>query len=313
MPANFKYLQGLYKREIDSILAPDGLTTKCSLNYGTSKKNICINCLFDNNLKKSSNKYKSGGPVPFTDGMICPYCNGVGFYGESTSEEIYLAILWDNKKWVKPPINIVDPDNYIQTICSIDYLYKLKQAKDLTVILSEILSNPVYEMAQDPTPAGLGDNKYLFCTWKKVANSTIQTKTETEDKCVSASEVVTLICDFVNKCMTSIVKLNLDCNNIDKCFSDPIQFALICDTVSQCYTDPQNVGLQCADVSPQCVSSTDIGTICGQVVGIMSDKDNSKQIINRCLRNNIENLNLPSSMNNPSYVYKIAKKILNKN
>lgn len=307
MVANFKYLQGLYKREIDSILAPDGLTTKCLLNYGTSKKNICINCIFDNNLKKSSNKYKSNGPVPFTDGMICPYCNGIGFYGESTSEEIYLAILWDNKKWVKPPINIVDPDNYIQTICGIDYLYKIKQAKDLTVILSDILSNPIYELAQDPTPAGLGDNGYLFCTWKKVANSTTQKKQEGEEKCASSSEIITLICDFVNKCMTSIIKLNLDCDNIDQCFTDPYQFNLICSAVAGCYASQNGYNTQSNS------SVEDVSTICGQVIGIMSNKDNSKQIINKCLKSNIENLNLPHSMNNPSYIYKIAQKILNKN
>lgn len=308
MVANFKYLQGLYKREIDSILAPDGLTTKCLLNYGTSKKNICINCIFDNNLKKSSNKYKSNGPVPFTDGMICPYCNGIGFYGESTSEEIYLAILWDNKKWVKPPINIVDPDNYIQTICGIDYLYKIKQAKDLTVILSDILSNPIYELAQDPTPAGLGDNKYLFCTWKKVANSTVQQKQEAEEKCASPSEVVTLICDFINKCMTSIIKLNLDCNNIDKCFTSPVELDLICSTVAKCYTQPDIFGLQCP-----VQTDSDVQIISGQVINIMSNKDNSKQIINKCLKNNIDSLNLPSSMNNPSHIYKIAQKLFNKN
>jgi hypothetical protein len=165
---NFSNLQSIYNSMISKVLANDGLTTKCRLNFGVTKKNTCPNCIYDPALKKSSNKYKNGGPVPFTLGKLCPYCNGVGYYGEEKTEDIYLAVISDHKKWINPPANVAIANNMIQTICSVDHLYSIKKCKDLTIILSQNLDNPKYNLFSDPTPVGLGDNKFLFCFWKAV-------------------------------------------------------------------------------------------------------------------------------------------------
>ena len=82
---------------MDMLLANTGLTTKCLLNYGITKKDLCPNCIYDPNLKKSANKYKVGGPKPFVNGRICPYCNGAGSHGIVKVEAVYLAVIWDYK------------------------------------------------------------------------------------------------------------------------------------------------------------------------------------------------------------------------
>ena len=168
---NFPNLQAIYNQQINLILANNGLTTKCDLNFGTTNINICPNCIYDVNLKKSSGKYKNDGPIPFALGKICPYCNGMGSYGQAHTAIVYLAIIWDYKKWINPPPQINNPEGYIQTICNKDYLAQIKQCKDMTIIYSTINSNPVFRLYGEPNPTGLGDNEFLFCMWEKTGIS----------------------------------------------------------------------------------------------------------------------------------------------
>lgn len=168
---DFNNLQNVYKKHIDLLLASTGLATQCEFNFGITKQNICPNCIYDVNLKKSSGKYKFGGPLEFALGKICPYCSGSGYYGEQRSVVGYLAIIWDYKKWINPPPNINNPEGFIQTICDKSYLSHIKQCKDMTVVYSVNGSNPVFTLYGEPNPAGLGDNNYLFCMWQKVGVS----------------------------------------------------------------------------------------------------------------------------------------------
>lgn len=156
---------------MDMVLASTGLTTKCLLNYGVSKKNICPNCIYDPVLKKSAGKYKQGGPRPFVSGRICPFCNGVGYYGEVQSEEIYIAVIWDYKDWIIKPINIKNPEGMIQTICDRTLFANFKKCKDMTVVYSETNANPVFQLYEEPTPHGLGDNNYLITNWQRTGVS----------------------------------------------------------------------------------------------------------------------------------------------
>lgn len=172
---DYRELQRIYNLQIDALLAETGLTTKCILNYGITKKNICPNCIYDSNLKKSSGKYKAGGPRPFVSGRICPYCNGAGFYGETQGEEVFLGIISNPKDWVIKPTNFENTEQLIQTICSKDLFSKFKQCKDMTVVYSEVNANPLYELFQEPNRAGLGDNNYLITMWKRIGTSSSPT------------------------------------------------------------------------------------------------------------------------------------------
>lgn len=318
MTINFKQLQQIYNQQINSILAIDGLTTECLLNYGVSKKNLCPNCIFDVNLKKSANKYKIGGPVSFINGMICPYCNGIGYYGEIKSDQIYLAILWDYKKWISPPLNISNPEGYVQSICHKSKLAKIRQAKDITVILNRQLSNPIFQLYEEPTPAGLGDNEYLFCMWKKIGSSNTVPTFETPLKCYSDIEKLELICDFINKCFSVAIgkdldcnfdnkcssgfsKLELLCNLINKCSSNMSSVSLVCDEINKCYSDSNSLDLLCSEIN-KCYSDTNnLNLLCGEINSCKSDAasvSNLCNTINSCIPESIFKIKLGSELEN---------------
>jgi len=173
MNLDFPHLQNLYNKQMNLLLAKNGLTTKCLLTYETGKKDLCPNCIYDPSSKKSANKYKIGGPQPFVIGRICPYCNGAGYYGSDSVEEVYLAVIWDYKYWINKPINVAVPDGFIQTICSRDLLSKIKKAKAMTVVVSETNSNPLFRLSEEPDFNGLGDNNYLICNWERNGISSV--------------------------------------------------------------------------------------------------------------------------------------------
>lgn len=190
---NFTSLKTIYNNQINLILSSTGLTTRCDFNFGVTNTNVCPNCIYDVGLKKSSGKYKSGGPIPFALGKICPYCNGVGSYGLVHSSTGYLAIIWNYKKWINPPPAIDNPEGYIQTICHRDYLSSIRQCKDMTVIYNSEGSNPIFQLYGEPNPAGLGDNEYLFCMWKKigVSNTVPVTLTPTPTTTITPTPTLT--------------------------------------------------------------------------------------------------------------------------
>ena len=186
---NFSNLQSIFNQQINLLLSSTGLSTRCDFNFGVTNTSVCPNCIYDVNLKKSSGKYKSGGPIAFALGKICPYCNGVGSYGIVNTTTEYLAIIWDYKKWINPPPQVDNFNGYIQTICHKDYLSQIRQCKDMTVIYNTSGSNPIFQLYGEPNPAGLGDNEYLFCIWKKIGvNNTVPTtQTPTPSVTVTAT------------------------------------------------------------------------------------------------------------------------------
>lgn len=153
---------------MDSLLGQEGLSTEVIFTYDSNKKRLCPNCIFDVNLKKSANKYKTGGPLPFNLGRICPYCNGAGYDSDSTSSTGYLAVVWDYRKWINPPPDIAQADGMIQTISNVSYLWDIRQCKNMSVVYPGPKNKPhKFVLYGEPNPCGLGDNNYIVCMWKK--------------------------------------------------------------------------------------------------------------------------------------------------
>lgn len=164
MTIDFKLLQNAYNANINLILDQTGLTTECSLVYGVSDKEVCPNCIFDSLTNKSSNKYKDEGPIPFDLGVICPYCYGLGFVGkEKTFNNIYMAVLWDSKTWINFNTDVKNPDDYVQTICSVQLRNELESANYI------LIKDIKFERQGSCNHAGLGDNNYIITTWRKIA------------------------------------------------------------------------------------------------------------------------------------------------
>jgi hypothetical protein len=160
-----------FNNAIDALLLQTALTVPCKLLYSGQQNNTyCNNCIFDPISKLSANIYNSTGPVPFTENSICPVCMGMGLKTSDAYETVYLAVIFDSKYFMnitsKNTINVVD--GMVQTICHTTLLPKLRNANELIVDTNiEAYGEYAYQRASDPTPVGLGDNRYIMTMWKR--------------------------------------------------------------------------------------------------------------------------------------------------
>jgi hypothetical protein len=164
-------MKQIFNDAINALLEDTALTVPCKLVFENSKLEDCPNCLYDPMRQKSSNQYQAGGPIPFVNGQICPYCSGAGSLSFSSEEILYLGI-------IKPVFfgmdqlelnNVNYIDGKIQSLCSINFYAKIKNASYIIVDtnLSDLtLSKFVRE--RDPIPVGYGDNSFIITTWKNV-------------------------------------------------------------------------------------------------------------------------------------------------
>lgn len=154
---------------IDALLANDALTLPCTLVYGDTNFTPCPNCIYDTLLRKSSNRYKQGGPVPFQFGTVCPYCGGKGLIATTSSEELYMAVIWDYKSWINIDLSVHTPDGKVQTLSKIDTFPQVKRAKEI-IIANNIQNYAVhrFQRANEPQPCGFGATNYIATLWKRI-------------------------------------------------------------------------------------------------------------------------------------------------
>jgi len=87
----------------------------------------CPNCTF--NGMRSNGIYKAGGPYPFADGMLCPWCEGAGYKMIETSDTIQVRIYYSQKEWVKVGAQVNLANAAAQIISKLDDLPKIQQCK----------------------------------------------------------------------------------------------------------------------------------------------------------------------------------------
>lgn len=83
---------------LDDIIAEFG--KDCRLVY-EGKWAACVNCLIDATSGKSTNRWRTGGPVPFQIG-VCPQCKGTGRRAEEVSESVRFKVEWEPKNFEYP-------------------------------------------------------------------------------------------------------------------------------------------------------------------------------------------------------------------
>lgn len=148
-----------------------GCSVECTLIYGITKGTDCPNCIYSPMLGASSNKYQSGGPIPFTFGK-CPYCKGIGKLDVESSTDINLALIFDYKSWIPGlSTNIQSPEGFVQSISGFETLEDLKNAKELLVKdgIEEYIRYR-FERYSEPEPCGLGSHSFISTLWKRIKN-----------------------------------------------------------------------------------------------------------------------------------------------
>lgn len=160
-----------FKDMINALLEDTALTVPCKLVYENTKLQECPNCLYDSISGRSSNQYQSGGPIPFINGQICPYCAGIGSLSFTNEEQLYLGIIKPAFFGMAPleleSVNFVD--GKIQSLCNVSYYAKIKNASYIIIDtnITDLTLNK-YIRYRDPIPMGFGDNSFIVTTWQSV-------------------------------------------------------------------------------------------------------------------------------------------------
>ena len=160
--------KSVFNNAISAILADDALTVSCTLEYGITKYEDCVNCLYDPIGQKSSNRFQDGGPAPFPFGSLCPLCNGNGKKPVTSSENVNLAVIFEPRQFLEMSTPVNTADGYIQTLANKIMTPKLQRAKEIIVAtdISGFFSHR-YQRVSEPTPIGLGNNEFVLCTWRR--------------------------------------------------------------------------------------------------------------------------------------------------
>lgn len=159
-------LKQLHKDMIDATI--DGCAVECTLHYQATKFEDCANCSYDVIGGKSSNRYLSGGPVPFYHGS-CPLCNGQGKRQVNIDETIFLCPIWDSKDWYKLSLSQVNmAEINVQTMSKITTYNKLKRCTSISIDNKiEGYGIPEFIRVGDPEPCGFGDSTHIITSWKR--------------------------------------------------------------------------------------------------------------------------------------------------
>ena len=155
----------LFTDAISALLYDSSCTLPCTLYYGITKYEDCSNCIYDAIGQKSSNRFQSGGPLPFPFGGICPMCSGKGKRGAETSENLELMVIFDSKQFVNLG-GVANPEGTIQVVTFADRSDKLSRAKEMTV--SSDVATSRYERASSPQPCGLGNGSFVECLFRSL-------------------------------------------------------------------------------------------------------------------------------------------------
>lgn len=130
----------------------------------------CTNCSLSNvGVLKSVSIYKQGGPMPFTNGQPCPYCDGKGYKAIEVIEDIKSRIYIDQKSWQNKSISLKLPDGTLQLVTRIEFMSKLKQAKYIMPKYNglENYQTELYERAEQIYSNSwiLNPQKYVTSYW----------------------------------------------------------------------------------------------------------------------------------------------------
>lgn len=141
----------------------------CKLVY-PSKSVKCVNCIYDPIGKKSSNIWKTGGPMKFMVG-VCPMCNGGGTRAEEVSETIKMLCAWEPKKFFVPfqEINIKSPYGLLQTKFYLKDLPKIKMADHLVfqVPIEPYVKSNYYLIGEPGDQSNIIQDRYCIATWER--------------------------------------------------------------------------------------------------------------------------------------------------
>lgn len=140
----------------------------CKLIY--PKKQIsCPNCYTDTISKRSSGRYKVGGPLSFTLGQICPWCQGEGFTYTDVTDTVKLRVYWQQKDFMNKNMYVDKAGSVIEVRGNIELIPKMIRAEFLEVhdVIRHFMISR-FQRKGECIPYGFGVDSFFVGYWKKV-------------------------------------------------------------------------------------------------------------------------------------------------
>ena len=140
----------------------------CTLVY-PARQQRCENCITNTIGGRSTNFFRTGGPIPFSRGRNCPLCGGSGFKEIDSTESIELRIYYNRKDFIDVGFNADIPNNVIQTVGYTDDYEKLVKAEELLVDVGTH-NQGRYKRISEPYNQGFKQNptQYIVIFWERV-------------------------------------------------------------------------------------------------------------------------------------------------
>lgn len=153
-----------YNYAIDSLI--ENFSRTCRIVYTRTKFIACTDCV------TSSIGLK--GPSPFVNGGngshigLCGTCNGAKKISVPVTEDVELIVIWDHTKFDYLTKQVQYPEGVVLTVCHISLIQKLKDA-DYIIFNTDIETYGTHKFRREgePSPGGLGDDRYIITVWKK--------------------------------------------------------------------------------------------------------------------------------------------------
>jgi len=139
----------------------------CTLMY-PSKMEACSNCTYDPIGKKSANRYKSGGPMPFRFGT-CPTCGGSGHKEVEQTEVIVMRVYYDSKEWMKIANIASSPDDDALVVGFMTDMNKFIRA-NFIITDSDLQGRQTwkFQKSSSPIPHGFRHYRYFAGMLKRI-------------------------------------------------------------------------------------------------------------------------------------------------
>tara|TARA_A100001201_G_scaffold121268_1_gene104930 strand:+ start:102 stop:593 length:492 start_codon:yes stop_codon:yes gene_type:complete len=140
----------------------------CTIVY-PEKKEKCGNCVANTIGGRSTNFYRSGGPIPFERGNNCPLCGGAGFKLIESTDSVELRIYYNRRDFIDVGFNADVPNNVIQTVGYADDYQKLTKCKELLVDVGKH-NQGRYKRISEPYNQGFKQNptQYIVLFWERI-------------------------------------------------------------------------------------------------------------------------------------------------
>ena len=106
--------------------------------FVSGAKTECTNCYYDAIKKCSSGRYKTGGTKQFTNGSICPVCNGKGMLSSNDENSVVpCTVKWVNYGDKDYDSNLTvaggDKKGYFKVKANISYKEAIESAEYATI------------------------------------------------------------------------------------------------------------------------------------------------------------------------------------